>query len=97
MIHHEHEFINLIARLSLHKQDLLPSSLVHRPNPNSIAAQKLAQLKKDTVSHSMKYLLLSALLQFFQNVAASQGSLVLVSGYNSALNIFNITGDKSAI
>ena len=45
----------------------------------------------------MKYLVFSAFLQFFQNVAASQGSLVLVSGYNSALNIFNITGDKSAI
>ena len=82
------------------KQDLLPSSLWSTDQthiPNSIAVQKLAQWKKDSVSNSMKYLVFSAFLQFFQNVAASQGSLVLVSGYNSALNIFNITGNKSAI
>ena len=45
----------------------------------------------------MKYLVLLAFLQFIQNVASSPGSLILASGYNSALNIFNITGDKSAI
>ena len=42
----------------------------------------------------MKHLLvLSTLLNFFQYFVPSDGSLVLVSGYNSALNIFNITGD----
>ena len=99
MINHEYELSTLSHDFPF-KQDLLPSSPWPTDQthiPNSIPEQKLAQWKKDSVSSTMKYLVFSVFLQFFQDVAASQGSLVLVSGYNSALNIFNITGDKSAI